>query len=572
MRNIKIILARVKHALSSNLSRRILLSIAIFLVVIVAFQLVWPSSRTRPFLVVSNLPMGGANEAQVATKLDTIKQDAKLELQLGDKAYAETLNNTGISIDAKQTAKAVVSYPVWQKLIPFSLFGSTVHRPKVATVYDQQNIEQHAKDWSALAYIPPTNATVAIAGTEVALVPDKDGTQYKPEDITKELKKLVIKQGTQRKEVSSKPVDATRKSGDVKGVIKQAETAIKEPLKLTVLDKSVEVPADVKASWLTFAESADKKALSLDIKKEALQAYLAPYQKSVYIAPGTTTVTVVDGKETGRTTGEKGRGLDIDRSIAAIKTQLEKPSDKPLVLNPSELQPNVVYNRSYSKTSAGLAAFLADLGKSKGDYAITVRELGGAGRSASYNGGKMYHPASTYKLFVAYGVLKRIEAGSLQWETPFLNGQTVDQCFEAMIVRSDNACAEKFGGDLGWGNIQNDIRGIGIGSTVLVSGGGFRSNTDDQVNFLQKLLSGNIVTDPNKDKLLSAMSRQIYRAGIPAGTRVAVADKVGFLNGLFHDTAIVYSPNGTYLISIYSNGSTWGGVADTAKQIEAFLK
>lgn len=219
-----------------------------------------------------------------------------------------------------------------------------------------------------------------------------------------------------------------------------------------------------------------------------------------------------------------------------------------------------------------MAAFLADLGRSKGDYAITVRELGGLSRSASYNGGKIYHPASTYKLFVAYGVLKRIENGSLQWDTPFLNNQTVDQCFEAMIVRSDNPCAEKFGNDLGWGNIQNDIRGIGISASVLAGGSGFRSNTDDQVNFLQKLVQGNIVTDPNKDKLLSVMSRQIYRAGIPAGTRVGVADKVGFLNGLLHDTAIVYSPNGTYLVSIYSNGSTWGGIADAAKQIEAFLK
>ena len=64
------------------------------------------------------------------------------------------------------------------------------------------------------------------------------------------------------------------------------------------------------------------------------------------------------------------------------------------------------------------------------------------------------------------------------------------------------------------------------------------------------------------------MQRNIYRQGIPAGASGSVADKVGFLNGLLHDAAIVYSPKGTYALVIMTDGSSWAEIADITRQIE----
>lgn len=64
------------------------------------------------------------------------------------------------------------------------------------------------------------------------------------------------------------------------------------------------------------------------------------------------------------------------------------------------------------------------------------------------------------------------------------------------------------------------------------------------------------------------MKRNIYRQGIPAGANGQVANKVGFLDGLLHDAAIVYSPSGTYALSIMTDGSNWGTIAELTRQIE----
>lgn len=88
---------------------------------------------------------------------------------------------------------------------------------------------------------------------------------------------------------------------------------------------------------------------------------------------------------------------------------------------------NLSYDRSYSKTPAGLQALVNDLVKDKGDFAISVRKLGDSGVHAG--GDKQYETASTYKLFVAYSVLKRIDGGQMNWGQTTSGGQTASRMF-----------------------------------------------------------------------------------------------------------------------------------------------
>ena len=62
----------------------------------------------------------------------------------------------------------------------------------------------------------------------------------------------------------------------------------------------------------------------------------------------------------------------------------------------------------------------------------------------------------------------------------------------------------------------------------------------------------------------------VYRKGIPAGTNGTVANKVGFLNGLLHDAAIVYGSNSKYVLAIMTDGSSWNNIAELTKRIEQF--
>jgi len=104
-----------------------------------------------------------------------------------------------------------------------------------------------------------------------------------------------------------------------------------------------------------------------------------------------------------------------------------------------------------------------------------------------------------------------------------------------------------------------------------VGGSDIKTTPADLALFLAELQTGQILNQQSsRNLLMSAMKRNIYRQGIPAGiSGSVVADKVGFLYGLLHDASIVYSPTGTYVLVIMTDGSSWSTIADFASQIEA---
>ena len=377
-----------------------------------------------------------------------------------------------------------------------------------------------------------------------------------------------LKKGGITLTVKTTAVKPERSNKDVQPLLKEARAIAEHKLTLVVAGKTYAIDKPTLASWLAFPEDPKTKEPTVGLNDEAVKAYLASIQKDVYVAPGVTVITTHDSIETGRVTGRSGQGIDQTATTEAIRKQV-LAGDGTVTATLTVIPPSLAYNRSYSKTPEGLQALVNDLVKDKGDFAISVRKLGDSGVHA--NGDKTYHPASTYKLFVAYSVLKRVDNGQISLGQTTSGGQTLAQCLDNMIVNSDNACAEWFGTSIGWNTLTNEARALGASRTVLSRP--FVSTTNDQALFLQKLESNQLgLTEPSRARLIDAMKRQVYRKGIPAGVGVPVADKVGFLEGYLHDSAIVYSPKGVYILVIYSNGSSWGAIADAAKKIHEQLQ
>jgi beta-lactamase class A len=195
------------------------------------------------------------------------------------------------------------------------------------------------------------------------------------------------------------------------------------------------------------------------------------------------------------------------------------------------------------------------------------------GQSWTYQANDHIATASVYKLFVAYSELKAVQNG-LSWDSP-LNGTTLDACFYSMIVNSDNDCAEA------WlysrtNELLSDIRSIGIsnltGKSVYNEGVElFGSTASDVTLLLQKLYNSEILTPELREKWINTMKIQRFRNGIPAGllNYGTVADKVGFVNGILNDAGICYTKKGNLVISIFTDGSSWGNIADLANKIYA---
>ncbi|WP_150460372.1 serine hydrolase [Nesterenkonia ebinurensis] len=206
-----------------------------------------------------------------------------------------------------------------------------------------------------------------------------------------------------------------------------------------------------------------------------------------------------------------------------------------------------------------------------GRISISVQELGGQNRSASTGAADSFVTASTYKIFVAYSILREVEAGLRSWSDPVLGERDLAQCFHDMIVLSDNPCPEKLGPEIGWGNIWTDASAQGAANT-RGGEGGIRTNAQDLTNFMTNLAAGNLaINGQGHDRLRNALGANVHRQGIPAGSAGQVLNKPGFINGNLHDTAIVHHPSGTYVLTILTQGSSWSSVAAITREIEAAL-
>lgn len=547
--------------------RRSVIGFGVLCAVVVVVQLVFPSDRALPFARVNGRSAGLANETALRSVIaDTSKQ--KLTLKIADATLTDTVGAAGVSADDAATLQHLAHYPWYWRIVPFSsvVLGAFRDEP-VQTKVDHAITEKYyAKKAKEACITPPRDANLKINNETVELVSAKNGTDCPTASIKQQLDNQVVGKEGLNHTLKLTTVAPDRSDKDVKKMLDEAKVIVAKPLTVTVAGKSYLVPKATVASWLMFTPKEDK-TLVLDASAEQMKKYFETIQKDIYIQPGVTTVTVRDGIEISRAPGVAGRGIDGDKSADAIKqAMLQKSGQAELVV--SALPPTEKFTRSYSNTPAGLQALVSDLSKANNNMAISVRKLGDSGVHA--NGDQQYHPASTYKLYVAYSVLKRIDSGAWTWDKPTSYGN-VSQCFDKMIINSDNNCAIWFGENIGWGTISNEVAAFGLSNTsIAVRGGGFVSTTNDLALFLQKLEAGQLgISEPSRARLLDVMKRQVYRKGIPAGVNGAVADKVGFLDDMLHDAAIVYSPKGVYIVTIMSKGSSWDAIASVARSIDA---
>ncbi|MCA9327056.1 serine hydrolase [Candidatus Saccharibacteria bacterium] len=534
---------------------------------VLTWQVTYPSDKTLPWARLAGESSGRASQEDVVNKLKTDYATVPLTLDINGKISKTTAAQAGVEVDDVAVLKGLTYYPWWQRIIPYSLFfiGPTKNQ-QVSVKLDKTRFDTYAKTISDQCKIAPKDAGVVVKDNEVKLDPAKNG-QACPASL---LQSTFEKIGLQKNGVIVKllPVEVSpdRTDKDVASVLKEAQKVADRQLVIEMLDTRTTVPKEEIASWLQFPQDEKTKQIRVDIDTERVKSYLADIQTSIYIAPGTTRVQTLNGSETSRSVGSAGRGIDTSATAEAVRKQL-LDKDGTVVATLAKLQPSTAYDRSYTATQAGLQALIDDIVKDKGDYAISIRTLDGV--TANTNGTKHYHPASTYKMFVGWAIILRISAGQMNWNDSATNGKNVSQCFDAMIVNSDNACGEWLGEQIGWTKLNNMLKGIGLTCTNLSTA--WYSCANDESLFLYKLQTGQLLPADQAERLLSVMRRQVYRSGIPAGVSGTVADKVGFLYGLLHDSAIVYSPYGTYVLTIMTDGSSWGQIADAAKQIDAQL-
>lgn len=243
-----------------------------------------------------------------------------------------------------------------------------------------------------------------------------------------------------------------------------------------------------------------------------------------------------------------------------IQPQFKLPSvqTQVIIATPSVAELN---KQRVQKESADLQAVVTAFGaKYPGQVAIVTADLA-TGASASTNGDTQMVSASLYKLFVAYGIYQKIDAGQLTVNSK-IGGSilTVGQCLYAMITVSDNDCGYALGTMAGWAQLDAQLAALGYSQTKINNyidaagdlAGDKYTSANDVARFLTALYKGKLLSQASTDAFTTLLKADQLNAWLPAGLPdgTVIAHKTGALYNLVHDAGIVYAGSGDYLVVV----------------------
>src|SRR3989338_1585784 len=539
---------------------------------VLVMQLVFPYDRLPLFTKIDDQSVGGWRQVDAVRVLNERYKNQTIGLYFGDaqKPYRTPLaSDIGLVTDNAERVKSA-GYPIWQRFVPTSLFWSAATQKDEAPsyVHNSQKVKDYvAKELGGSCDVAPQNASLTVKDEGIVVVPAVAGGTCNPADVVKGLTTVSPKLPDQHRVTVPMVKRSPDISNEVAASFGDAVTErIGETLTVKTNSEAVTIAKKQLLSWLDF--TATDKTITVSVNKDRANEFFTTQVTPKVAKPaGVSKVATMDFVETSRVNGANGQTLNLQATLDQVASYLSGSADA-ITAQITPVAPRVEYSRSYSPTDTGLSALLKQYAESHpGTYGISLIELSGQHRRASFQDTKQFRTASTYKLFVAYSTLKRIESGAWKWSDQISGGRDLTKCFDDMIVKSDNPSGEALLSKIGYTTITNELKSIGLTGTSF-TGSEPLTTAGDLSTLNASLESGQLLSADSKNRLVGAMKRNVYRQGIPAGTSHTVANKVGFLDAYLHDAAIIYTPSGSAVLSIMTSGSSWATIADLTKQID----
>lgn len=536
--------------------------IGFYAVCLIAFQASWPGGISRPFLSLNSQKIGLKNEKDLVKICVDEIGETKVIFKTDTYSSETAMGDIGLGFDCKSFAKSATTYPLTSRLVPFSIFATTRTNRIDLSVKDSGQFEKFAKELTKKVQKKPVNAKVVVKNGKVSIANEKQGTEIEYSDVANEAKKAITLENRVVR-LKSKKVAPDQTYQDLEPLKQAISNRIKKGIRIIGPDQQAFRPSDTElGSWVKVKNKDNNKTASIQYDAVAIENYIKKTLSPIYfVAPINRVASFVDDKQVGQTNGRPGQIVDVDETRKQVSFALDKNAANANITLQA-IAPQTQESRRYSTASKELLALLRRIASTE-EISISAVNIDRNNFRFDYRQNKVYTAASTYKLFVAYSVMKRVDAKQLSWNQSFA-GTTIANCFDKMIVISDNDCSVAFLRKLGYGAVAKDAHSIGSKSVSFVPNN-MQLTAADLSNLLTKLAGGSIVSSASKKHLFSAMEKQIFRNGIPSGTSYLVKDKVGFLYGLIHDAGIVYTPSGRYVVIILTDSSSWSRIAQITK-------
>jgi beta-lactamase class A len=536
-----------------NISRwwLVVIGALLLLLVEIGVQMFYPAGMSRPNSFIDDIDVSQKNAAEIENILLETYQNQKITVENPQGEQVEfSLAELGASVDVSAQVAAALDYSLGMRFVPLSAFWL-----RNLEIYPQTELGIDTN----LSQKEPLDASIVLEHGQLRVIEAQPGLRVgdKDEDLGDELctDELVLRANVRNIIHCNIKVLQPDISTDVaEGVVNSVKTALQDGLVFNYQnERVVEASFEDAISWLGFTPNILDNTIDVVVSIDKITEYLGKTELArLNQSAESNKVDMINGTVTAQTTGKAGWGINYQGVVDQISQILagEATSDE-ITIELAHIYPGTIYDRVFTDNFEGLAAELDYLYGDK-NVAIVTLDLTGQGRNISINEWKQFTAASTYKLYVAYSMLK--------------SGSPPD-CFEAMIINSDNACPNAWLEARGLKNVEAEAHEVGASGVTYFGDYDMRTSAMDLANFLSRIYRKELPIDT--DRLISDMQVQRFRSGIPAGLggNAVVADKVGFLWGLLHDAGIVYSNKGDYIQVILTDGYSWETIAEIAGRI-----
>lgn len=253
---------------------------------------------------------------------------------------------------------------------------------------------------------------------------------------------------------------------------------------------------------------------------------------------------------------------------------------KPFAVSSNEIEKNVLslISSSFNYDDSGLSQIIKrDLNGQQGDFSIVIESLDPKNDSRFYFQENRKMPAaSLYKLFLLSAAFRKIEEGKLNLEDSVTASEdhlievlgdsefgyedlednnityTVAELLKRIATISDNYASIMLAEKIGWQAVQKEANTLGAKSTTIKAP--ITTTASDISLFWRILYQKQIISPDVSGKLaellkLSRINDRIPK-NLPEG--VKIAHKTGELDGVRHDSGIVFLEGNPYLIVLLS--------------------
>lgn len=578
--------------IKEHLKILILSTIGVILVLTVAFQIIYPSNRLLPGTKVDGVDLSWLRKQEAVTKLNDAYGNLQLAIYFGSNQAAfqtPKFKDVGIGVDTTARIEPF-EYPWYLRIIPTSFFWSAeFNKPgELAYVYDKAKIDSYIQSQVGDdCTIPAKDASLKLVGDKLQLIPSQPGGVC---DITRFQQVLAttkpVANDVNKVNIDIRETAALVDDDKARVLMNALNDRASVPMPIVVAGSSQTIAGKSVLAWLDFksfipetppGQPRDEdrirngSKLTFTVNRDRMGTFMeGGIAKKVSVKAGVSKVSTKDFTVLSRVDGRVGRDLDRNKTATTVEEYLDKKAAR-ATAHTKAVAPSTTYTRSYSPTSTGFAALLAQWPEEHpGTYAMSFMEIGGIQpyRKASYRGNQQMLAAGTEAGYVGYAVVLA-EQNSTILSTDNIAGRNPNQCFKDMIEKTDHDCIGAFMTKIGNQTMVARGKELGLrGTTFGVTN--TKTTTDDLVTLLNKAYSTQLAQNAGGGRVLSTMQSTRMKDGIQAGLdKGNTANLAGELGTVHNDAAVVYSPKGVYLFAVMSDGASRADIAELTRKVEA---